>query len=152
MVRLTVYGFNHTAFIVTDLNRPIAFFRELLGFELASQAPRDPAAIRQITGLEGADIEVALLRGYGHWIELIHYKAPTERAKGPPKFWDDGAAHIALDIDDVQQAVDLAAAYGLERVGEIVTIDQGPNAGRKVVYLQSPDGLSVEFIEAATTA
>lgn len=40
-----------------------------------------------------------------------------------------------------------AADYGLQPVGEIVTIDQGPNQGRKVVYLQSTDGLSIEFIE-----
>ena len=28
-----------------------------------------------------------------------------------------------------------------------VAIDQGPNRGRKVVYLRDADGLTVEFIE-----
>ncbi|MGI9498821.1 MAG: VOC family protein [Geminicoccaceae bacterium] len=41
MGELTVYGFNHTAFVVSDLDRTIGFFRDLLGFELTSRATRD---------------------------------------------------------------------------------------------------------------
>ena len=147
MGNLTVYGFNHTAFVVSDLDRTINFFKELLGFELASRAPRDPKAIEGMTGLGGVDIEIAYLRGLGHWIELIRYKAPSNRGKTLPKIFQDGAGHIAFDVADIQAAVDASADYGLKPIGEIVTIDQGPNQGRKVVYLQSPDGLSVEFIE-----
>lgn len=144
---LTVYGFNHTAFVVSDLDRTVSFFKELLGFELASRAPRDAKAIQGMTGLDGADIEVAYLRGFGQWIELIRYKTPSNRGKALPKIFQDGAGHIALDVADVEAAVEASAAYGLKSVGEIVTIDQGPNQGRRVVYLQSTDGLSVEFIE-----
>jgi hypothetical protein len=31
-----------------------------------------------------------------------------------------------------------------------VTIDQGPNRGRKVVYLRDWDGVTLEFIEVRT--
>ena len=34
-------SFNHTAFTVSDLDEVIPFFRDLLGFELTSRAPRD---------------------------------------------------------------------------------------------------------------
>lgn len=145
---LTVYGFNHTAFVVADLDRTIGFFKDLLGFELASRAPRDPKAIEGMTGLAGADIEVAYLRGFGQRIELIRYLAPADRGQALPKVFQDGAGHVAFDIADIDAAVAAAKAFGLEPVGKIVTIDQGPNKGRKVVYLQSDDGLSVEFIEA----
>ena len=147
MSDLTIYGFNHTAFIVSDLDRTISFFKELLGFELASRAPRSAEAIQAMTGLDGVDIEIAFLRGFGQWIELIHYKAPADRGGERPKVFQDGAGHIALDVADAEAAVAASAEYGLTPVGEIVTIDKGPNEGRKVVYLQSPDGLSVEFIE-----
>jgi catechol 2,3-dioxygenase-like lactoylglutathione lyase family enzyme len=147
MSDLTIYGFNHTAFVVSDLDRTIGFFKELLGFELASRAPRDAKAIEGMTGLEGVDIEIAYLRGFGQWIELIRYKAPFGRGETPPKIYQDGAGHVALDVADIEAAVLASADYGLTSIGDIVTIDQGPNQGRKVVYLQSPDGLSVEFIE-----
>ena len=147
MSELTVFGFNHTAFIVSDLDRAIGFFKDLLGFEVTSRASRDKTAIQDMTGLKDVDIEVAYLRGYGHWIELIRYLKPTNRGGGTPKIYQDGAGHIALDVDDAALAVREAAAYGLTPVGEIVTIDKGPNKGRQVVYLQSPEGLSVEFIQ-----
>jgi len=148
MSAFTVYGFNHTAFVVTDLDRVISFFQDLLGFELTSRAPRDNKVIQQMTGLNSVDIEVANMRGYGHWIELIRYKAPAKRGQALPKIYADGAGHIALDVDDAAAAVEAAGAYGLKPIGDIVTIDQGPNRGRNVVYLQSDEGLSVEFIEA----
>ena len=148
MSKITVFGFNHTAFVVTDLDRTIGFFQEVLGFELTSRAPRDNAAIQAMIGLPGAEIEVAYLRGFGHWIELIRYNAPPDRGAALPRIYQDGAGHIALDVEDAEHAVEAAAAFGLRPVGDIVTIDQGPNRGRKVVYLQSKEGLSVEFIEA----
>lgn len=144
---LTVYGFNHTAFVVVDLDRTIGFFQDLLGFELTSRAPRDAQAIEGMTGIKGVDIEVAYLRGFGQWIELIRYLAPADRGQALPKVFQDGAGHVAFDIADIDAAVAAADGYGLTPVGEIVTIDQGPNKGRKVVYLQSDDGLSIEFIE-----
>ncbi|MGI9417202.1 MAG: VOC family protein [Geminicoccaceae bacterium] len=143
----TAYRFNHTAFVVRDLDRTIGFFRDLLGFELTSRAPRDGRTIDDMTGLAGADIEVAYLSGLGHRIELILYNAPTDRGGGLPRIFQDGSGHVALDVDDAEAAVEAAGAYGLALVGDIVTIDQGPNKGRKVVYLQSEDGLSVEFIQ-----
>ncbi|MGI9508177.1 MAG: VOC family protein [Geminicoccaceae bacterium] len=147
MGALDVLGFNHTAFVVSDLDRTIGFFRDLLGFELTSRAPRDKKAIQDMTGLAGADIEVAYLHGLDHWIELIRYKTPAARGSGLPRIYQDGAGHVAFNVADAKAAVDAAGAYGLTPVGEIITIDQGPNAGRKVVYLQSEDGLSVEFIQ-----
>jgi len=147
MSELTVFGFNHTAFIVSDLDRAISFFKDLLGFELTSRASRDKKAIQDMTGLQTVEIEVAYLRGYGHWIELIRYLKPADRGAGIPKIYQDGAGHIALDVDDAALAVEKSAAYGLTPVGKIVTIDKGPNKDRQVVYLQSQDGLSVEFIQ-----
>lgn len=147
MSKINVFGFNHTAFVVTDLDRTIAFFKELIGLELLSRAPRDPQLIQGITGLPEADLEIAYLRGFGHSIELIHYMAPESRGGGLPRIYQDGAGHLAIDVDDAGAAVTAAQAYGLRLVGEIITIDQGPNRGRKVVYLQSDDGLSIEFIE-----
>jgi catechol 2,3-dioxygenase-like lactoylglutathione lyase family enzyme len=143
-----VRGFNHTGVIVTDLDRAIGFFRDLLGFELLSRASRDPGLIGRMTGLPGPEVEIAYLQGPGHRVELIRYATDGIRAADQPKVYDDGSAHIALNVDDVPAAVEAAAAHGLEPVGEIIAIDAGPNRGRKVVYLASAYGLLIEFIEA----
>ena len=148
MAGFGVRGFNHTGVIVTDLDRAIGFFRDLLGFEVLARGPRDPALIGRMTGLPRPEVEIAYLQGPGHRVELIRYATNGIRSFDQPKVYDDGAAHIALDVDDVPAAVQAAAAHGLEPVGEIIAINSGPNRGRKVVYLSSAYGLLIEFIEA----
>jgi catechol 2,3-dioxygenase-like lactoylglutathione lyase family enzyme len=146
MASFELQGFNHTGVIVTDLDRAIGFFRDLLGFEVLSRAPRDPALIGRMTRLVSPEVEIAHLQGPGHRVELIRYAGEEGRRTAPPRVYDDGAAHIALDVDAVLAAVEAAAGHGLEPVGEIITIDNGPNRGREVVYLQSGFGLLIELI------
>lgn len=99
-----------------------------------------------MTAIAGADVEIAFLHGPGHTIELIEYKAPADRAISHARLCDAGAAHIALDVDDVPAAVAGAQAHGFRPVGQIIVIDDGPNRGRQVVYLRGPDHIVVEFI------
>jgi catechol 2,3-dioxygenase-like lactoylglutathione lyase family enzyme len=144
-----VLSTNHTSFTVSSLDRSIAFFKDALGFELTSRALRDPALVSAITGVAGAEVDIAYLRGPGHSLELIEYTAPQERGRVTSRPCDTGFAHIAFNVDDVDGAVAGAAPHGFVPIGPPVAINAGPNKGRKVVYLRDGDGVTVEFIEAA---
>jgi catechol 2,3-dioxygenase-like lactoylglutathione lyase family enzyme len=143
-----VMGTNHTSFTVSSLDRTIALFRDGLGFDLVSRAPRDPGLVSRITGVAGAEVEIAFLRGPGHTVELIEYKAPAGRGRVEARPCDAGFAHLALNVDNVDAAVEAVAGLGVKAVSPPVTIDQGPNRGRKVVYVRDSDGVTIEFIEA----
>ena len=145
-----VLGTNHTSFTVSSLDRSLGFFRDCLKFELVSRAPRDPAVIQKITGVEGADMEIAFLKGPGHTVELIEYKAPASRGKVNARPCDTGFAHLALNVDDAAAGVAEAALFGVKAISAPVPINAGPNKGRKVVYLRDWDGVTFEFIEVAT--
>lgn len=138
---------NHTSFTVSDLDRTIGFFRDALGFEVTSKAPRDRAAIETVTGVEGADVLIAYVRGPDHSIELIEYLAPADRGQVASRPCDTGFAHLAYDVDDIEAAIDAAADHGFEPIRGVYVIDQGPNTGSRVVYLRDEDGVTVEFIE-----
>lgn len=146
MSQFKVLSTNHTSFTVSDLDRSVAFFRDALGFEVTSKAPRDPRLISAITGVQGARLLIAYVRGPGHSLELIEYSGPDQREHHRPRPCDVGFAHIAFDVDDVEAAVKAAARFDVKPLGEVVRIDQGPNKGKKVVYLRDPDGITVEFI------
>jgi catechol 2,3-dioxygenase-like lactoylglutathione lyase family enzyme len=146
MAGFGLHGSNHTSFTVARLDRALAFFCDFLGFELISRAPRGQALIERMTAIAGADVEIAFVRGPGHTIELIEYKAPANRTASTARLCDAGAAHIAFDVDDVHAAVAGAEAYGFRPIGAIIVIDDGPNRGREVVYLKGPDSFVVEFI------
>ncbi len=149
MSEFQVVATNHTSFTVSDLDRSIAFFTEALGFEMLNRAPRDPKLVAGITGIAGADIEVAYIQGPGHRLELIQYHGPADRGQVDCRPCDAGFAHIAYDVDDVDAAVAAAARHQVLPIGAVTVIDKGPNAGRKVVYLRDPDGVTIEFIEAS---
>ena len=141
-----VLSTNHTSFTVSSLDRTVAFFTDCLGFQLISRAPRDPKIIQKVTGVEGAQMEIAFVRGPGHVVELIEYKAPASRGRVQSRPCDTGFAHLALDVDDVDAAVAAAARHGVAAIHPPVAIDQGPNKGKKVVYLRDADGVTLEFI------
>ena len=143
-----ILGTNHTSFTVSDLERSIGFLRDCLGFELASKAPRDPGLVSRITGVAGAEVMIAFLKAPGHTLELIEYRAPRARGVLNGRPCDTGFAHVAFNVDDADAAVAAAERYGVKPISPPVPIDQGPNKGRKVVYLRDWDGITFEFIEA----
>ena len=142
-----VLSTNHTSFTVSSLDRAIAFFRDALGFEVTSKAPRDPGVIERVTGVEGGEVMIAYVRGPGHSIELIEYLAPADRGKVESRPCDVGFAHLAYDVDDLDAAVAAAGEHGFSPRGVVHRIDQGPNTGARVVYLADADGITLEFIE-----
>jgi len=144
-----VLGTNHTSFTVSSLDRSVVLFPDYLKFMLVSRAPRDPAVVQRITGVEGADMEIAFLKGPGHTVELIEYKAPANRGKVEARPCDTGFAHLALNVDDADAAVAEAALYQVKAISAPVPINAGPNKGRKVVYVRDWDGVTFEFIEVA---
>ena len=146
-----ILGTNHTSFTVSDLERSITFLRDCLGFEVISKAPRDPALVARITGVEGADMMVAFLKAPGHTLELIEYRAPASKGAVKARPCDTGFAHVAFNVDDAEAAVAAADRYGVRPIAAPVAIDQGPNKGRKVVYLRDWDGITIELIEARPT-
>lgn len=144
---MVVVGTNHTSFTVSDVERCVAFFRDVIGLELVSMEPRDPDLIEAITGVEGAEVMVAYLRGHGHTMEMIEYRAPEGRAHIRPRPCDVGFAHVAYDVSDLDAALAAAAAYDVHALGPPVTLQQGPNRGLRIAYLRDPDGITLEFIE-----
>ena len=141
-----VLSANHTSFTVSSLDRTLPFFTECLAFQLVSRAPRDPKVIQKITGVDGADMEIAFVRGPGQMVELIEYKAPASKGRVQSRPCDTGFAHLALDVDNVDAAVSASARYGVAAINPPVVIDQGPNKGKKVVYLRDADGITLEYI------
>ena len=149
MTTFKVIATIHTSFSVSDIDRSLAFFRDALGGEVTSKGPRSPALIQAITGVEGAEVLIAYVRGPGHSIELIEYIKPETRSSVRPQPCDTGFSHIAYDVDDIDAVIKAARDHSVEPIGPVVAIDQGPNRGSRVAYLRDPDGITIEFIEKA---
>jgi len=95
----------------------------------------------------GAEISIAVLKGYGHKIELLQYLAPPDRKRVDVRPCDVGSVHVALLVDDLNAVLNTIVASGWKAAGKPQTLKSGPNAGKRVVYVRDPDGTTIEFMQ-----
>lgn len=139
---------DHTGITVSNLERSLAFWRDVLGFELSHRPHQTGDLASEITGVAGAEISIAVLKGYGHKIELLEYLAPLDRKKHVDlRPCDVGSVHVALLVDDLDEVLSTISASGWKTAGKPQTLTSGPNAGKRVVYVRDPDGTIIEFME-----
>jgi glyoxylase I family protein len=139
---------DHTGITVSNLERSLAFWRDVLGFELSHRAHQKGELAEQITGVPGAEILIAVVKAPGHKIELLEYRAPADRKHVDARPCDVGSVHVALRVDDLNAVMESIAASGWKTAGKPQTLTSGPNAGKRVIYVRDPDGTTIEFMEA----
>jgi catechol 2,3-dioxygenase-like lactoylglutathione lyase family enzyme len=145
-----ILGADHTGITVSDLERALSFWRDVLGFELSHRAHQSGTMASEITGVPGAELSLAVVKAPGHKIELLQYHAPADRKlRSEFRPCDLGAAHIALTVDDIDAVVEKIAASGWKAAGKPQTLTMGPNAGKRVLYVRDPDGSTIEFMQPA---
>ena len=87
---------DHTGITVSNLERSLAFWRDVLGFELSHRAHQTGELAEEITGVPGAEISLAVLKAPGHKIELLEYLAPRDRKRIDLRPCDVGSVHVAV--------------------------------------------------------
>jgi glyoxylase I family protein len=142
-----VLAADHTGITVSNLERSLTFWRDVLGFELSHRAHQKGDLAGQITGVPGAEILIAVVKAPGHKIELLEYRAPTDRKQAAPRPCDVGSVHVALTVDNLDAVLETIAASGWKAAGTPQTLTTGPNAGKRVIYVRDPDGTTIEFME-----
>jgi catechol 2,3-dioxygenase-like lactoylglutathione lyase family enzyme len=138
---------DHTGITVSNLERSLAFWRDVLGFELSHRPHQTGKLASEITGVAGAEISIAVLKGYGHKIELLEYLAPADRKRIDLRPCDVGSVHVAFTVDNLDAILNTIRAAGWKAAGKPQTITVGPNTGKQVVYVRDPDGTTIEFME-----
>ena len=140
---------DHTGITVSNLDRSLAFWRDVLGFELSHTAHQTGEMASEITGVAAAEIKLAVVKTPGgHKIELLEYVAPADRKRHVNfRPCDVGSVHVALIVDDLDAVLSAINVSGWKAAGKPQTLRSGPNAGKRVVYVRDPDGTTIEFMQ-----
>jgi catechol 2,3-dioxygenase-like lactoylglutathione lyase family enzyme len=144
-----IVGVDHTGITVTNIDRALAFWRDVLGFELSHRAHHTGALASEVTGVKGAEILIAVLKGFGHKIELLEYLAPGDRKHVNLRPCDVGSVHVALRVENLDAVLSTIVASGWNAAGEPQVLTSGPNAGKRVAYVRDPDGTTIELMQPA---
>jgi catechol 2,3-dioxygenase-like lactoylglutathione lyase family enzyme len=139
---------HHTGYTVSNLDRSLAFYRDLLGCEVVAAQEKQGGYLADIVGYPDAHVRMAHLRApeSGHIIELFEYLAPpSEHLRLEP--CNVGTAHMAFLVKDLRATHERLLAAGIELYSPPVEIDTGINAGGLALYLRDPDGITMELFQ-----
>src|SRR5688572_4451292 len=95
-------GINHAGITVADLDRSLAFYRDVLGLEVQTVFERSGEDISRIVGYPDARLRIAMLHipGGSVRIELLQYVHP-QGAPGTHETCNPGVGHVCFTVDDI---------------------------------------------------
>ena len=141
-----ILGVHHTALSVSDMDRSLAFYRDLLGLEVLFDAgwPRGSEQADKILRVSDTSARAVMLRTGNTHIELFQFHTPESApmAEDRPVI-DRGITHIAFDVKDVDAEYERLSKAGM--VFHCEPQDLGKNC--RTTYGRDPDGNVVELQE-----
>jgi len=143
-----IEGIHHHCIIVSDLERSIRFYRDTLGLRLnfTNEGVEVAGALGFPKGVESVYTKEAHMQAGNDHVELIQYVKP----KGKPFDrlpCDVGNMHIGLRVSDVDKVYEELKQKGVKFNSSPNKVTEGPLKGWTWVYLQDPDGATIEFVE-----
>jgi catechol 2,3-dioxygenase-like lactoylglutathione lyase family enzyme len=149
MARVT--GVDHVGVTVSEMDRSLAFWRDLLGLEVLGRGTVEWEHLDRLVALEGTRIEwCELALPGGGKVELSRYHRPVGAPVAPGEENEPGRSHLSLLVDDLAgMLANLRDAGVPARTEEPVEIPVGAYAGGKAAYVFDPDGIELELIQRA---
>ena len=142
-----ITAMNHVSFTVADLSRAVEFYENVLNLNCISNASRSKEFSSAVTGIAGAEMNIAYMHAPNCNIELIEYTGGAGEALVTTTN-QPGCTHVCFNITDYDKWLERMSANGVRMSGELCVVPAGPNMGKRVCYMLDPDGNHLEFIEA----
>ncbi|HEX5465294.1 MAG TPA: VOC family protein [Candidatus Limnocylindrales bacterium] len=144
-----IVGMFHGGVSVSDLDRSMQFYVDVLGLQVLAQRDATDDYLREMHSLPFSVVRMAFLAVPNSTtvVELLEYQGVDRHRPtyAPP---DPATGHLCFLVADIQ-AIDarLRAAGVRARSEAPVEITAGPNKGSWAVYFEDPDGFPIEFIQ-----
>ena len=150
MIDYAVESFDHVGITVSDMDRAMRFFGDVLGARTMPARYYDDPIIGRVSGMTDAKLSIghAFLGGYS--FELLHYHYPDDRRRPTLRPCDDGHIHLALNVRGIDA---LAARMDEEGFRAAGPIQRGVGAkGIAAIYMCGFDNLIVELLDAGAAS
>ena len=134
--------YNHTGQAVSDLQRSIRFYTEVLGFASWYEVQPDDPSVGKLCSLDPPlGVTAHYLRLDGFVLELMHYAAPGGQTPYRPRTMNEpGLTHLSISVDDIRATAEMAGQCG----GAII---EESDLGMALM-IRDPDGQLIELLSA----
>lgn len=136
-------NFEHVALSISDLERSISFYTNLLGFEKVAilECPREQG-LGNIVGIPGCSARIAHLRLGEMILELFEYLSPRGERIPPDRTQaDNGLTHLGFSSKDIHADYKRLQEQGVKFYSE--PIQYRPHVWN--AYFYGPDGETCEL-------
>ncbi len=112
---MTITAVRHVGIVVSDLERSLWFYRDLLGMEPWADFQDSSPYVQAVTGVPGADVRMIKLKAAdGVSIELLQYRSHPQKVPQPVRACDVGCNHVALQVDNIDALYEKLTANGIK--------------------------------------
>ena len=139
----------HTGIVVDDMDRSLAFWRDVMGLKVAADFWEEGEFIDTVQHLEGVKLHmIKLTAPDGSMIELLkdesHPTPPPQRNR----MCDRGIRHIAFTVENVQKSWDTLGEHNCELLSRPII---APDGKARLFFARDPEGNLLEIVEVLTT-
>jgi catechol 2,3-dioxygenase-like lactoylglutathione lyase family enzyme len=135
---------------VGDMQRSLAFYREVLEFQLVSDTEIAGDEVEHLYGVFGARVRVVRLRLGTEYLELEQFLAPGGRAMPADSRGNDRwFQHVAIIVSDMDRAYAQLREHGAQHASSGPQLLPAWNAaagGISAFYFRDPDGHFLEVL------
>lgn len=135
---LEIGGFSHVCIGVSDMDRSLDFYRDLLGMDVVFDVELEGASMESVTGQSGAKGRMVGGLIGGAVIELLALGDEPAPKAGPRI----GYTNISFRVDDIDATYAHVLTLGHRPRQEPVDI-----GGVRMFFVTDPDGTPIEIIE-----
>jgi len=144
-------GIDHTAIAVSDTERSLRFYRDLLGLQVVGESENYGPEQEHLNNVFGARLHITTLHAAaGPGVEFLEYLAPRDGRPAPADIKSNDLFHwqtVLAARDAGPSSVALSQAGGLfVSPGAITLKDRALGFGRAAL-VRDPDGHGVELVE-----
>jgi catechol 2,3-dioxygenase-like lactoylglutathione lyase family enzyme len=144
-------GIDHTAIVVSDTERSLRFYRDLLGLQVAGESENYGPEQEHLNNVFGARLRITGLRAAaGPGVEFLEYLAPRDGRPAPADLKANDLQHWQTVLEARDAGPSFAAvrdAGGLfVSPGAIALADRALGYARATL-LRDPDGHGVQLVE-----
>jgi catechol 2,3-dioxygenase-like lactoylglutathione lyase family enzyme len=147
---MTVTRIDHVGITVSDVDRALGFYRDLLGLRVIADETVTQSEVAELLGLDSVRLRIADLdSGDGRIVELMQYLEPTGRRIAYESF-DSATAHVAFTVDDLAAVSERLTGAGATIVSRRPTTINEPGGtfdGAICLYVRDPDGVILELVQ-----
>jgi catechol 2,3-dioxygenase-like lactoylglutathione lyase family enzyme len=139
-------GIEHVGLSVSDLERSIGFYRDVIGFSLARVMECPPEMrLGEVVGLPGCRARIAHLQTGKAMLELFEYRDPSGKPLLPDRSQADiGFIHVGITSTDVREDHARLRAKGVRFIHEPIEF----RPGVWIAYFYGPDNEVCEIRES----